>query len=211
MPITTIIIISLLFLNLCLTLIMFWVVHDLLSAVKSLQDTEDVLKHALDLCGEQLPEHTEALKMVLDREYNTCDAMEKWTKTLSADYESISKAYELMRGQYDSIVDMNSKLLECWKGCEERYSQSYEQFKHCSDKLKEISYQVSDLANVSTEDEYYLTLQEACDTVCIDCPYGGLKCHDCPVWQLMYRDVNSDNTEEKTDPFNDIDEEGGDS
>ena len=129
-----------------------------------------------------------------------------------------------MYEQYKFITDMQTKLLECWKGCEERYSQSYEQFKHCSDQLKELSFQITDLANVSTEDEYYLTLQEACDTVCIDCSYGGLKCHDCPVWQLMHRDDISDGIEGETPPdqegmkeffetdgFKDIREKGGDS
>lgn len=195
MPITTIVIISLLFLNLCLTLIMFWIIHDLLSSVKSLQDTEDVLKHALDLCGEQLPKHTEALKMVLDREDNA--------------YENIYKAYELMRGQYDSIVDMNSELLKCWKGCEERYSQSYELFKHCSDSLKEISFQLTDLANMSTEDEYTLTLREACDTVCLDCPYedcrNGLKYNDkmldCPIWKIKSNQREIEAELEETDEF----------
>ena len=192
MPITTVIIISLLLANLSLTLIMFWILHSVLEATKSLQDTEDILKHTLDLCGEQLSEHTEVLKRVLDREHNTCDAMEKWTKTLSAGYENIYEAYKLMRGQYDSIVNMNSKLLECWKGCEERYSQSYELFKHCSDSLKEVSFQLTDLANVSTEDEYYMTLQEACDTVCCDCPHGQCLTRNCPVWNMKNNEWTDD-------------------
>ena len=130
-----------------------------------------------------------------------------------------------MRKQYDSIIDMNKKLLECWKGCEERYSQSYELFKHCSDSLKEVSYQLTDLANVSTEDEYYLTLQEACDTVCIDCPYDDLnKCKNCPVHEVMHLNDIPDGIEGETPPdqeameeffetdgFKDIREKGGDS
>lgn len=186
MSITTVIIISLLLADLSLTLIMFWVIHDLLSAVKSLQDTEDILKHALDLCNDQIKTHNTAMERVY------------------AGYDAIRQAYEAMRKQYDSIVNMNTKLLECWKGCEERYSQSYELFKHCSDNLKEVSFQLTDLANISTEDEYTLTLNEACDTICCDCHYDECIKETCPVWKLKYKDsefLNSltDLVEEKGD------------
>lgn len=193
MSITTIIIISLLLANLALTLIMFWIIHDLLSAVKSLQDMEELSKHAFDLCYDQITDYSNTIKKLFAHGHEICDS-------IRTRYDAVCDAYKLMRGEYDSIIDMNRKLLECWKGCEERYSQSYELFKHCSDQLKEVSFQLTDLANVSTEDEYYLTLQEACDTVCIDCSYGGLKCHDCPVWQLMHRDDIPDGTEGETPP-----------
>ena len=188
MPITTIVIISLLFANLCMTLIMFWIIHDLLSATKSLQDMEELSKRAFDLCNDQIKDHTSAMKKILEREHATCESLEAWTKTLGTGYDNICDAYKLMRGQYDSIIDMNTKLLECWKGCEERYSQSYELFKHCSDNLKEVSFQLTDLANVSTEDEYTLTLSEACDTVCLDCPYEQCVKETCPVWKLKNKD-----------------------
>lgn len=181
MPITAIIIISLLLLNLCLTLIMFWIIHDLLSAIKSLQDMEELSKHAFDLCSEQITNHSNAMKKLFANENAICDS-------IKAGYDSVCDAYKLMRGQYESIVKMNTKLLECWKGCEERYSQSYELFKHCSDNLKEVSFQLTDLANVSTEDEYHLTLNEACDTVCLDCPYDECVKEECPVWKLKYKD-----------------------
>lgn len=197
MPITTIVIISLLFANLCMTLIMFWIIHDLLSATKSLQDMEELSKRAFDLCNDQIKDHTNAMKKLVANDNAICDS-------IKAAYDSICDAYKLMRGQYDSIVDMNTKLLECWKGCEERYSQSYELFKHCSDKLKEVSFQLTDLTNVSTEDEYTLTLNEACDTVCLDCPFGGSKCNDCPVWKIQHGDED----DEGEMP---VEEKGGDS
>lgn len=177
MQITTVIIISLLLANLALTLIMFWIIHDLLSAVKSLQDTEEVSLKAFDMCTNQMKNNNDILK------------------TTGEKYDHMMHAYELMRARYDTINNTYDKLLECWKSIEERYSQSYEQFKHCSDKLKEISSQITDLANVSTEDEYTLTLNEACDTVCLDCPYEQCKKDlkyedkmlDCPVWKIKSR------------------------
>ena len=185
MPITTIIIISLLFANLCMTLIMFWIVHDLLSTTKSLMDMEELSKRAFDLCSEQITIHNNTIKKLFAHVHEICDS-------IKTRYDAVCDAYKLMRGQYDSIVNMNTKLLECWKGCEERYSQSYELFKHCSDNLKEVSFQLREMANVSTEDEYTLTLHEACDTVCLDCPYEQCKKDlkyedkilDCPVWKI---------------------------
>ena len=195
MSMTMIIIISLLVLNLSLTLIMFWILHSALEAAKSLQDSEDILKKVLDLNNQLIEKYNKCLNNVYEREGTIIEAYDKMyeafesgTKCLTNSYDNILKAYEIMRKHYDSIVDMNTKLLECWKGCEERYSQSYELFKHCSDNLKEVSFQLTDLANVSTEDEYTLTLHEACDTVCLECPDGGLKCHDCPVWRIMHKD-----------------------
>ena len=147
---------------------MFWIVHDLLSAVKSLQDTEEVSLKAFDMCTNQMKNNNDILK------------------TTGEKYDHMMHAYEVMRTRYDSILDMNKKLLECWKGCEERYSQSYEEFKHCSDKLNELSYQITDLANVSAEDEHTLTLTDACDTVCLDCPYKKCQTEVCPVYEIKH-------------------------
>ena len=202
MPITTIIIISLLIANLVLTLLMFWIIHDLLAATKSLKDMEDLYKHTLELCNKQIREHNEALRRVYDRETKTYEDTKSWMK-------SVNDAYQIIRKQYDTIIEMHTKLLECWKGCEERYSQSYELFKHCSDNLKEVSFQLTDLANVSTEDEYTLTLHEACDTVCLECPYedckNGLKYEDkmldCPIWKIKSNQREIEAELEETDEF----------
>lgn len=192
MPITTVIIISLLIFNLSMTLFMFWIIHDLLSAVKSLQDTEDILNKALDRNNQLIEQYDKCLDGVYKRETAMHDTIMSWCENAEKTYNSIKEAYSTMFEQYKTIRDIQTKLLECWKSCEERYSQSYEEFKHCSDKLNELSYQITDLANVSTEDEYMLTLNEACDTVCLDCPYEQCKKDvkyedkmlDCPVWKI---------------------------
>ena len=198
MPITTVIIISLLLANLALTLIMFWIVHDLLSAVKSLQDMEELCKHAFDLCNDQIKDHSNTIKKLFAHENEMCDS-------IKTGYDAVCDAYKLMRGQYDSIINMNTKLLECWKGCEERYSQSYELFKHCSDNLKEVSHQLTDLANVLTEDEYALTLADACDTVCLDCPYKKCQTEVCPVYEIKHHEWTDEDYLEavNTDPETD--------
>lgn len=205
MPITTVIIISLLLANLALTLIMFWIIHDLLAATKSLQESNDLVYHAFEVCKETIENYGNGLTRVYERESALNEAFESGTKRLADSYDNILKAYGIMRKQYDSIVDMNKKLLECWKGCEERYSQSYELFKHCSDNLKEVSYQLTDLANVSTEDEYTLTLNEACDMVCLDCPYKKCQTEVCPVYEIKHHELTDEdyleavNTHPETD------------
>ena len=189
MPVTTIIIISLLLANLALTLIMFWIIHDLLGAVKLLQDSNDLVKNSFEVCGESIENYSKGFARVCDRENELNNTINAWSK-------NVLDAYGIMRKQYDAIIDNHTELIKCWKSIEERYSQSYEQFKHCSDKLKEVSFQITDLANVSTEDEYTLTLNEACDTVCLDCPYEQCKKDvkyedkmlDCPVWKIKYKD-----------------------
>lgn len=194
MPITTVIIISLLLANLALTLIMFWIIHDLLSATKSLQDSEDILKKSFDINIQLIEKYNKSLCGVYDRE-----------KDLDNELISIYGTYEKIYEQYTLITKMHTKLLECWKGCEERYSQSYEEFKHCSDKLKEVSFQLTDLANVSTEDEYTITLNEACDTVCLDCPYKKCQTEVCPVYEIKHHEWTDEDYLEavNTDPETD--------
>ena len=199
MSMTMIIIISLLVLNLSLTLIMFWILHSVLEATKSLQDSEDILKKVLDLNNQLIENYNKCLNNVYERETTIHDTVISLIDNTAETYDDITKAYNKMYEQYKLITDMHTKLLECWKGCEERYSQSYELFKHCSDNLKEVSFQLTDLANASTEDEYYLTLQEACDTVCIDCPYDDLnKCKNCPVHEVMHQNDIPDGIEGET-------------
>ena len=204
MSMTMIIIISLLVLNLSLTLIMFWILHSTLEATKSLQDSEDILKKVLDLNNQLIEKYNKCLDNVYERETTTHDAVISLMDNTAEAYGNITKAYDKMYEQYKLICETHTKLLECWKGCEERYSQSYELFKHCSDSLKEVSFQLTDLANVSTEYEYTLTLREACDTVCLDCPHDQCLTENCPVWNMKndewtdddYRDAVNTHPEE---------------
>lgn len=136
---------------------------------------DDLGKKMIEFAG-QVDHQTEIYKSICEMDIQICDR------------------YKQMYDSYKTITEHYSKLLEAWKNIEERYSQSYEQFKLAASKLNEISYQVTDLANVSTEDEYTLTLNEACDTVCLDCPHEPCIEKDCPVYQIVHRD-------DTTDPF----------
>ena len=130
---------------------------------------DDLGKKMIEFAG-QVDHQTEIYKSICEMDVQICDQ------------------YKQMYENYMTITDHYSKLLNSWKNIEERYSQSYEQFKKCSDDLKEIKFQITDLANISTEDEYALTLDNACDTVCLDCPHEPCIEKDCPVYQIVHRD-----------------------
>lgn len=136
---------------------------------------DDLGKKMIEFAG-QVDHQTEIYKSICEMDIQICDQ------------------YKQMYDNYMTITDHYSKLLNSWKNIEERYSQSYEQFKLAASKLNEISYQITDLANTSTEDEYALTLDNACDTVCLDCPHEPCIEKDCPVYQIVHRD-------DTTDPF----------
>jgi hypothetical protein len=89
--------------------------------------------------------------------------------------------------RYKSIEAAYKKLLDCWQHIDERYDQTYEQFKLAVNKLDELHLKIEDLSCLTTEDEYHLTLSEACDTVCLDCPYENCLNENCPVYVTMHR------------------------
>lgn len=86
--------------------------------------------------------------------------------------------------RFDKITDAYKKLLNCWEGIDERYDQTYEQFKLAVNKLDELHLKIEDLSCLTTEDEYRLTLNEACDTVCLDCPLEECIGGKCLVYQI---------------------------
>ena len=118
--------------------------------------------------AEQVDHQTEIYKSICEMDIQICNQ------------------YKQMYDNYNTITEHYTKLLNSWKNIEERYSQSYEQFKLAASKLNEISYQITDLATMSTEDEYTLTLHEACDTVCLDCPYDDCWKDNCPLWHIKH-------------------------
>ena len=110
-------------------------------------------------------------------------------------YGQFLVASEAILSQYKKIDSAYKKLLDCWKGIDERYDQTYDQFKLCINKFDELHLKIEDLSFLKIEDEYCLTLSEACDTVCLDCPYDQCFKEDCPVYTIMHRDDAPDKIE----------------
>ena len=52
--------------------------------------------------------------------------------------EQIHEQYNAVVESVRTLSDQHIKLLDCWKRIEERYSQTYEQFKICNDCMKKI-------------------------------------------------------------------------
>ena len=119
--------------------------------------------------------------------------VEQYERIIATHGDIVDK-YNDMAKSYNEFIDIQKHW---YKSIDDKYSASYDQFKLCTDKLKELSYQISDLANTSTEDEYSLTLHEACDTVCLDCPYDACKCDTCPVYAINHKDDIPDGIEDE--------------
>lgn len=124
------------------------------------------------------------------------DILEQYKRIIQSNGDIVNK-YNNIAKSYNIFLDEQNRW---YKGIEDKYSASYEQFKLCTDRLKELRYQVADLANMSTEDEYTLTLHEACDTVCLDCPYDACKCDTCPVYSINHKNDIPDGIEVEAPP-----------
>lgn len=62
----------------------------------------------------------------------------KQSEILKDQYEALDEAYEHMNARYMEICEHYSKLLTCWAGVEERYSDCYEQLKYQNERFDKI-------------------------------------------------------------------------
>lgn len=62
----------------------------------------------------------------------------KQNDILKEQYEALEEAYEHMNARYTEICENYSKLLTCWAGVEERYSDCYEQLKYQNERFDKI-------------------------------------------------------------------------
>lgn len=157
------------------------------------RDYEKKLSERMLTFAERSDHQSEIYKVVIDSTVQIIEQNERIIQT----HGDIVDKYNDIAKSYNEFIDIQKRW---YKSIDDKYSASYDQFKLCTDKLKELSYQISDLANLSTEDEYSLTLHEACDTVCLDCPYDACKCDTCPVYAINHKDDIPDGIEGETPP-----------
>ena len=134
---------------------------------KTMDDAIGYMKSYTDIITElyqRSHKYEESLSEDMLRYAEKCDQQNEM-------YGKFLEASEAMLSQYKKIESAYKKLLDCWKGIDERYDQTYEQFKLAVNKLDELHLKIEDLSCLTTKDEYRLTLNAACDTVCLDCPY----------------------------------------
>ena len=158
------------------------------------RDYEKKLTERMLTFAEKCDHQTEMYKEFCDVGQDIIEQNERIIQT----HGDIVDKYNDMAKSYNEFIDIQKRW---YKSIDDKYSASYDQFKLCTDKLKELSYQITDLANTSTEDEYSLTLHEACDTVCLDCPYDACKCDTCPVYAINHKDDIPDGIEDEA-PLN---------
>lgn len=181
------------------------------------RDYEKKISDRMLIFAERSDHQSEIYKEVID---STVQIIEQNERIITTHNDIVDKYNDIAKS-YSEFIDIQKRW---YKSIDDKYSASYDQFKLCTDKLKELNYQISDLANMSTEDEYSLTLHEACDTVCLDCPYDACKCGTCPVYAINHKDDIPDGVEGEAplDPeamkefyetysFKDIREKGADS
>lgn len=117
----------------------------------------------------------------MDQHYQVmCEKVDD-LKTLHQEFCKISIR---MCDEYKAEYDAHEKLLECWKGIETRYSDTYEEFKRCTDVMKKLE----DKLTMTTEDENAYSVEEAARILCTNCIYDINQCihEDCPVWRLGF-------------------------
>lgn len=75
------------------------------------------------------------LTTYIRNEYNRIDAT---VKSILNVYNAMVKIQEAMLRYDQTLTEQHKELLQCWESIEERYSDSFEQFKHCSDGISEV-------------------------------------------------------------------------
>lgn len=88
----------------------------------------------------------------LERFRDISDKYEKVIDSGDSIIKTISEQYDTMIEIFHSIENIQTKALECWKGIENRYSDSYDQYRLCTKKLDEINKQLSNLAKKKKHD-----------------------------------------------------------
>lgn len=157
------------------------------------RDYEKLLSERMLIFAEKCDHQTEIYNEFCDVGTKIVEQYER----IIATHGDIVDKYNDMAKSYNEFIDIQKHW---YKSIDNKYSASYDQFKLCADKLKELSYQITNLVNMSTEDEYSLTLHEACDTVCLDCPYDACKCDTCPVYAINHKNDIPDGIEGESSP-----------
>lgn len=98
-------------------------------------------------------------------------------------YARMIQLDETYGAQYDKMIEIIEKiddsyrsLLEAWKHIVEQYDNTYEEFKSCNERLNKLPERP-----LSSEDEYYIETNDACDIVCCSCLESKCLESDCPV------------------------------
>lgn len=113
----------------------------------------------------------------------------KQNDILKEQYEALDEAYDHMNERYMEICEHYSKLLTCWAGVEERYSDCYEQLKYQNERFDKIEkYFEEQRQLLSCEYNYAGECQNE------DCPALNMHCTandpmNCQYSKLVYEPI----------------------
>ena len=85
-------------------------------------------------CGEIVPIYSETVKLVSEKFV----AIQKVDESRMQVYNKMLEIYELIAERNKSLSEQHQKLLECWRNIEARYSDAYEEFRECSERLQKF-------------------------------------------------------------------------
>lgn len=165
-------------------------------AIDTMKGYSEMIKSYYRIDSETYKETIDKI-IAIDKDYiqkvhdNTQNYTEYITGILASEKEIVKTIHE----EYVAMKNGQISVLEAFKQCEQRYSDAYDQFSLCSKELKEVK----DLLDVNTEDEYRLTLKDACDTVCLDCPYNDCIKDKCPVYLVQHNRIYIRDDDEEED------------
>ena len=94
--------------------------------------------------------------------------------TQTKNYIEFCKVAEKMCTRYKEIETGHKELLNYWKGVDERYDQTYEEFKLLSDELKKIN---------AKKDRTLLA--DVAKSICIICPNEKCIHNNCPLYVFL--------------------------
>ena len=80
----------------------------------------------------------DGLKRKDEQQKIVIEEISKQNDILKEQYEALDEAYDHMNERYMEICEHYSKLLTCWAGVEERYSDCYEQLKYQNERFDKI-------------------------------------------------------------------------
>ena len=168
-------------------------------AIDTMKGYSEMIKSYYRIDSETYKESIDKI-IAIDKDYiqKVHDNTQKYTEYITG---ILASEKEIVRAIHEEYVNMKNgqiSILEAFKQCEQRYSDAYDQFSLCSKELKEVK---EKLIMNEELDEYRLTLKDACDTVCLDCPYDDCVEDKCPVYLVRHNRIYiMDGKEEEDGP-----------
>lgn len=170
-------------------------------AIDEMKAYSEMIKSYYRIDSETYKESIDKI-IAIDKDYiqKVHDNTQKYTEYVTEILTSEKEIVKAIHEDYVKIREAYDKIQDSFLRGEQRYSDAYDQFSLCSKELKEVKEKLIMNADL---DEYRLTLKDACDTVCLDCPYNDCIEDKCPVYLVQHNRIyirDGDDEESEMDP-----------